>query len=508
MKNIFLKKHHLGLIQDASPEEVPEEFWTAAANIQFANRASETVNGVEAFIDTVEEPIFTIPVDVFQTINWVYCSTNKVYVFDGITSHDITPAGGLSSVSPGSWVGTVLNNIPVFTNGIDEPFYWDLNVSNPCLPLPGWPVDAKCKAIRAFKYHLFALNITQGTENFDDSVWWSESAEPGTLPQEWTPSPSNDAGDFSLSDTPGAVYDALQLRDNLIIYKSNATYTVSYVAGQYIFTQRKNFLTSGVPGVNCVTEFMGEHYLFSGSDLIKFDGQTAISLVDGKVRETLIRGIDGERVHQSCVINDFDNNMVLVCIPIKGEEKLTKAYVINTLNGHVGVRFLPNINYATSGPVSPLNLEDIWDNDPYIWDEKPLFWTEGLNTARLFIPVFCASTNHILEAELNSNPVSYFLERLSMDLEADEVIERFLINKVVPQVHGNEGEKILVNLGTQDHYGQPVSWQGEQEYIIGETDELDFQAEGRLYSISFKGETSLGVKISNYILSLTIEGRY
>ena len=46
------------------------------------------------------------------------------------------------------------NNNPIFNRDIEQPYYWDKNTANRCLPLPGWPVGTVCKSIRAFKNFL------------------------------------------------------------------------------------------------------------------------------------------------------------------------------------------------------------------------------------------------------------------------------------------------------------------------------------------------------------------
>ena len=232
---------------DLPPEEVPIENWTGGANIQFQDTATRRVGGYQAFGGTPSAaPMFAMSVLVSGAAYWIYCSADGIFATDGLTHTDITPAGGLTAVTPGLWTGCILNGIPVLNNSIDPPMYWPLDIAQKCLVLPGWPATAACKAIRAFKYHLFALNITDNSVNFPDSLWWSTSAEPGSVPVTWAPAVDNDAGDAVLADTPGIIIDGLGMRDVFVVYKDNSTYSLSYVAGQYVYTVRKNFLTSGI----------------------------------------------------------------------------------------------------------------------------------------------------------------------------------------------------------------------------------------------------------------------
>jgi hypothetical protein len=136
------------------------------------------------------------------------------------------------------------------------------------------------------------------------------SADPGSLPQSWTPAPDHDAGDVLLADTAGKIVDGLPLRDVFVVYKEFSTYTISYVAGQYVFSARKLFLTSGIQSNNCITEINGEHWVLTSNDVIKHDGQNYQSVVSNKVRNKLIEGINPAKLKQCCVTSRHNNQQV------------------------------------------------------------------------------------------------------------------------------------------------------------------------------------------------------
>ena len=169
--NYVAQKHH-GIVTDHPPEEVPADRWTAGGNFQFQDKAAVRVSGYEDFAGPIlgTGPLFAMNAIAGPDSLWIYCTANKAYATNGTTHADITPTEGLLTVTAGAWTGCVLNGIPVLNNGIDPPFFWDLNLNDPCEFLPGWPLGAYCQAIRAFKYHLFALNVFDGITNMPLSL--------------------------------------------------------------------------------------------------------------------------------------------------------------------------------------------------------------------------------------------------------------------------------------------------------------------------------------------------
>jgi hypothetical protein len=510
----FTQHDHFGIVLDIPPEEVAPERWTNGLNIQFQEQSTRRVGGYEAFADPLLPggPLFAINVLYGAVSYWIYTSSTGVFVTDGTQHFDLTPPAGLLPVNAGDWTGTILNGIPVINNGRDAPMYWDFNTANPVQTIPGWPAGASCKVIRSFKYHLFALNIFDGSAK-PDTLWWSEGAAPGAIPQEWTPSPSNDAGDMVLADAPGVIIDGMSLRDTFIVYKDYSTYALSYVAGQYIYTQRKLFLTSGLQARNCIAEIQGEHWLFTGTDVIRHDGQNAQSVVQDKVKLALVKSIEPSKTQMCCVSQRTRNQQFWVAIPETGNDHLTKAYVINTLTGDVGIRELPGVDYIARGIVN-INATDIaWDSDvtPVAWDNDVGSWDQQNYSPTEDSLLMCDAVDGKLWStdtsdSNNGQPVYAYIERQSLPI--NDNILRAMVTRVIPRLDGMPGEVIQIRTGGQAFFGQPISWSDPKDFTIGQSVAVDMQTEGRLISVRFEASTMRQWTLHSYKLEVVDLGLF
>jgi hypothetical protein len=348
--------------------------------------------------------------------------------------------------------------------------------------------------IRAFKYHLFALNITDNGAAKPDTLWWSEGSQPGAIPQEWQPTPSNDAGDMVLADTPGVIVDGLALRDTFIVYKDFSSYALSYVAGQYVYIQRKLFLTTGLQARNCVMELSGEHWVFTGTDVIRHDGQNFTSVVQDKVRQALVNSIEPTKTAMCCVTSRHRNQQLWVAIPTTGNQHLNRAYVINVLTNDCGIRELPQIDFLARGLVNLNEGSTSWDSDitPVAWDADIGMWDQQNYSPTEDSILMCAATANKLWSTdttdaADGQPVPAFIERQSLPI--NENILRALVTRVVPRLDGEPGEEINIRVGGQAYFGQSIAWSQPVKFVIGQDVGADFQVEGRLISVRFDAST-------------------
>ena len=513
MKSIqYVGYKHTGIVTDLPPEEVLPANWTGGQNVQFSETATMRVGGYEAFAEPPlgTPPLFALSVIVGPNAYWIYCSATHIYVTDGINHWDITPLAGLQVCELGDWTGTILNGIPVLNNGLDAPVFWDLQTSNRCTVLPGWPAGATCKVIRSFKYHLFALNIFDGAEQ-PNTLWWSESAAPGAIPQEWTPTPENDAGDMTLADTPSGIVDGLPLRDNFIVYKDYATYALAYVAGQFVYTQRKLFLTSGLQSANCVAEINGEHWAFTGTDLIRHDGQNYVSVVQNKIKRDLVDSIEPSKLKAVCVTARHRNQQLWVGIPTAGNEWINKVFVVNILTGDVGIRMVPDVAFLARGVVNPDSANISWESDNQPWDEDITFWDQqNYSPTEDSILMAGGSQQKLWSADsddLNAGqPVHAFVERLS--LPTNDNILHALVTRVVPRLSGSPGDVVNISVGGQNFFDEPITWDTPKPFIIGSSVAVDVQVEGRLISVRFEGVTPRKWTVFSYKLGVVDLGLY
>ncbi len=197
-----------GIAADIETWEVGPDYYTKALNVMFRDGFPDRYFGqAEVFATPLHQPVYLQSVVNQSGAYFVYASDNNVSVVTGSTHSDISWLGQSASDFNNAWTGGLINNIVFLNNGIDVPHYWDGVVGNPMIPLPGWPAGTVCKAIRAFRFYLFAFDITGPGGALSNQLLWSDSAEPGTVPQSWAPAIDNDAGFVELSATQGPIID-------------------------------------------------------------------------------------------------------------------------------------------------------------------------------------------------------------------------------------------------------------------------------------------------------------
>lgn len=485
---------HLGLILDKPPEEVSPENWTGGQNVAFMDGMTYRTGGYGRFADplTITKPLYAMNVLIGPDSYWLVCGESRVEVTDGTTHWDITPVAGLALSEAGDWTGCILNGIPCVNNGSDPPMYWNRDLGSKLATLPGWPAGATCKALRATKYHLMALNISEGVTNYGSQVWWSMAAAAGSLPAEWLPTASNDAGDIVFGDTPGSIVDGLALRDQFIVYKEFSTHVMQYVAGTYVWTGRKLFLTTGVQALNCVVEANGMHWLFTGTDVVRHDGQNYVSVVDEKVKKTLVRSIDPGKTKMCCVESRILNQQVWVCIPEQGNSWLNKAYIVDLITGDIGVRSLPQVAAVCRGIVASTAQGNSWNADNASWDSDITFWDQQsyspTQDSLLMVDQPRAHLYSVDTSDLaDGAPVYAFVERLGAPIGAFD--KHKVVTGIVPRIEGTPGDVLTITLGGQPWFDTPITWGTPQQFVIGTSHVVSEFVEGRLLSVRIEGTT-------------------
>lgn len=519
MKSGFFEmRKHQGVVLDRPPEEVPPEFWTYVQNMQFDDGSSERVGGYAPYADAglIGPPLFALNVRLEAVNYWLYAGADFVAVTDGLLHWDLTPGGFVGAVEPGTWSGCVLNGVPCLNNPRNPPMYWDFNTAGTMLTLPGWPVGALTRCLRAFKYHLFALGIEDGGNLQEQTLWWSAAAEPGAVPSEWVPTPANDAGDMTLGDEPGFLVDAQALRDTLVVYKTVGVYVLTYVAGQYIYTQRKLFSTIGSIGLNCVAEYMGEHWVITADDVIRHDGQAYRSALQDLIRDVLLSSIDPANIRRCCLAVHHGDDQVWVCVPTTGNEYLDRAYLLHSRTGFIGERDLPLLSFVARGLIDvgvPVTQE--WDDDDQAWDMDPSFWDEQAFSPTEDSLLMCQPAGpdalphlHLVDVEdtADGEPIFSLVERTGLPMI--DLVTRGYLTRVFPRIDGQAGEELTIRLGGQEAFGQPITWSDPYPWIIGQSLFVPSIITGRLMALRIEGSTLRRWRLHSYRTEIAPQGFY
>lgn len=426
---------------------------------------------------------------------WLYASGAGMGVTDGVAHFDITPTPGPSSFWPANWTEAYLNTIICLNNAVDPPWYWNGLTGSPMESLPGWPAGRTCNALRAYKNNLIALGTYGAGGDLIDQILWSQAADPGSVPGDWTPLPTNDAGDNVLADTIGALLDATQFRDSMMIFKEHSTYLMNFIGGNFVFNFRKLFTTSGLLTQNCAAEYLGNVFVLTDGDFIRTDGVAAESVIDKRMRSFLFNNIDTDSYKQCYVVPWHSENQVWCCFPESGETECTMALVWDATDNNFGVRQLePQASHIARGQVGNVSGVIDWDSDNLPWDSDPAGWNQSL---------FNPTEDSLLQADrVNSDlyavnqGVSYAgadiysrAERIGLDFGDNSRVK--LVKAMYIRLRAEPGTEFTIRVGSHDNDSDPVNWSPPVTWITPAEPRIPVFAQGRYIAYSIESSNSV-----------------
>lgn len=503
----------IGVVIDKQPHELPTNAWSFAQNVRFKDGFAEKFNGhAMVFGNPTVAPYWMKPVETPTSLQWLYAGLLKVYTWDGGAHTDITrTAGNYGATADLGWTGDVLGGVPVINNGVDDPQMWlPASAGTKLLLLSNWPASTKCRALRAFKQYLVALDVTTGAGRFPQMVKWSHPAVAGTVPVSWDPTDTTkDAGEYNLMETTDFVLDCLPLRDVNIIYKENTTYLMQYIGGLNIFRFARIMGTGGALSRRCAVEYTaGKHAVFGDGDLFQHDGLNTQSLVASRLRRRIYNSIDSTNYQRAFVVHDQPNKEVWFCFPETGNTECNLACVWGYEDNTWGFRDLPQIAHIELGIINPGGTSDqwnlavgTWDSDSQVWDQRQY------NPAQRSILMGQPSGPALFQADttnqFNSVDTSVVLERqgLALPLTPEGPPDMNYVKQVVrvfPRITGTVGGVVQVYVGASMIPGVAPTYLPPVPFIIGTTNHIDALVSGRLLAIKFSSSTTLDWKLSGY----------
>lgn len=511
--NALISFAPMGLNFDHPAEELGPDVWTQGAGVLFRNDAAERQGGELLLTDTtLFGPQHLLAAQLTPNIFWLYAGAAGVGVWDGVNHFDISPttppvAGG----TPERWTSTLLNNLPVLNLEGLAPWFWDGVTGNPMEPLPGFPALTTAGAIRAFKFHLIAMNITTSTGQLGTQLLWSASADPGNVPATWIPAPENDAGDNILAATPGDIVDGHALRDTFVIFKQHSAYLMQYVGGQFVFLFRKALVTSGVLSRNCIAEVLGNLLVLTDGDVVLFDGQDTRSLLQDRLKRWMFSIIDGTTFETSFVVANPSESEVWVCFPETGNAHPNVAAVWDRNTDSWGVRSLfPETTYIGRGIIPDTNVDPTWDGDGQNWDLDDSRWNQSTfnPTDDGLISADEPGTALIeIDAGLvhsDGTSVEGLIGKDSMLL--DELSQRKLVTAVIPRIVAAQPVVLTVRVGVQETYADSIAWTPEQEFDPAANRRIDVLVTGRYLSVRFSSRSDAIWRLEGFSIQVAPAG--
>ena len=503
-----------GVNKDLSQHELPINVWTDASNIRFLDGSLHQVLGYKELYPTAAVvPYHVLPLNVLGVKTWMYAGANKIYtVANGpghtnITRQTAAVDVNYSAVRNG-WTSCLLGGIPVLNNGVDAPQQWLL--TGKMTALSAWPATYTCAVMRTYKNSLIALNITKAGVNFPFMVKWSHPADPGTVPVSWDPADATrDAGESDLSDGYDKIVDGMVLRDSFMIYKESSIWRMDYIGGPFVYRFSKVLGASGALSKNCIVELDGQHFVFSSSDCLIHDGQTATSVLDKQTRRELFRQIDPDYSDRCFVFVNRLYNEVFVCYPLLGNQTCNRAMVWNMVYKTVSFRDLPFLNHAASGAVDD-SSNATWATDGAAWDTDTTVWDSNSSSLTRTLSVMAGDGQklYLLDsgATFDGATASSFIERIGLSLGVPDKIKT--VSRVRPRIYGSIGTTVMVSVGSSDDPFGLVTYQPAVPFTIGVSVNVDIFCTGRYIAIKFSTGTAQMWRLDSYDIDYRLAGKF
>ncbi len=286
------------------------------------------------------------------------------------------------------------------------PVYTDETLNTGYEYIPGWDDGDSARILRSFGDFLVAFNVTKGTDHYPSMVKWSDAAQYGAPPQNW--SITDDAslsGENVLNEAIGPILDASTIGSSMLIYTKQQTFRMDYIGGQFIFDFNNIARDRGVIATNCVANVEGLHYVFGSGEIYVHDGNSKKSLSDRRVNRRIYDYINYKLSDRCFVFHDDRHNEVIFGFPslFRGDkwtndncEGCNEAAVYNYKDDTWTMVQLPSVKDMAEATVTEVSD---WESTDTSWEDTPANWTslEGRGT-----PVIIAACGQNVEAGFNN----------------------------------------------------------------------------------------------------------
>lgn len=475
----------LGIIKDTPAHQLPPEAWSDGLNMRFFDGKAVKFQGHSAVFDPpTVAPYWAISTATKTQVFWLYTSLTKAYGFEGGTHTEITNAGGDYSAGAAlNWNGGLLAGVPVINNGVDVPQYWStVALGTKLADLANWTAGVTCRVIRPHLAFLIALNISKASPatpvgDFPHMVKWSHPADPGSVPVSWDHTDATkDAGENDLTDVQsGIILDGLSLGRIFIIYKESSTHGMRFIGGQNIWAFFPILSLSGVLSTQCVslTPDGKQHFVANGNDIVRLDGQNAISVVEDRQRKFIFNSIDKDNFDRSFCFTDKRFGECWFCFPEAGSTLPTLAAVWNEKDNTTTIRELSDVSFIAAGKI--IETDDAtWDADSGVWDDDDTAWNASPLSPFADGGLACDPTNTKLlrlnqTEQFAGTSFSAFLEREGLAIVGRDRLgnpkvdfeNRKLVTRVWPKITGGP---VNIRVGAQEEIGGAITYSAPKSF--------------------------------------------
>ena len=482
-------------------------------NMRYRDNAIEAFSGYAQIYSNLSfTPLYLLPLRRPTGNIWIAGGVSKVVSISasGVET-DITHASGVTSTQDDNWIGDTLNGLPFIGCNLNDPMYWDGNILNNLLTLPGWQAGYSAKSFRAYKNFIVALDVTHAGGSFPNMVKWSESADSGSVPGSWDETdPTKNAGEVLIGDRAGRNVDCLPLGGDNIVYKEHSTYLMQFIGGQFIFSFREIFHTSGILTQNCVVEVENKHVVLTKQDIIMHDGRTIQSIGDNRIKRYIFDQLNTASFENSYVVHYPKDYEVWFCVPYGSATLPEEAVVWNYRHDKFGIRVLPGSPHIARGNIDQVTADLTWAADTENWDQDMTIWNQqySKSAAEELVMLDGVKLQQMNTGVIDdATTINGYVEKRSLvvDPEAKNVT---FVRAIIPYITAPAGKIVYITLGSQMYLTDPVAWGTEREFTVGAKDRLDYMIKGRYISIKLRASCDAVWRVEEIGFEFNLNERY
>ena len=501
----------LGVNEDLNPISLPPEQWTVMSNVRSDRGRVRNFAGHKTVTACAGTFYYLLPVQGTTAYYWYFCSGTAISEWDGSTCTDVTRAAGATpytATATDRWNGGVLHGIPVLNNGKDSPQFIQTPGTGDFTDMiwtgsTTWTTQGvTAKVIRPYRNFLIALDTTESGSRDPHVFRWSDAADPGSMPASWDETDAtNLSGKTTLSDTNGFLVDCLPLGQDLIVYKEDAIYRVSYVGPPNVFRFDLVSNTYGMRAQGCAVDIGGAHVVLSHNGVYIHNGSSITPLAYGKVSESLFGDLSATNYERAFLVSNPLQYEVWIVYPDESSTTFAnKAVVHNHKDDTWTRRSIPSetanislgVDIETAANATWGGIGGTWGSQTGVWGQRTY------NPTILTLHGVAEASFYKFDVDQDFAGVSPTCraERTSMPLGGTNTVQT--ITAVYPEMRSTGTIDIYV--GSQFYPRESVTWSGPFTFDPNSDVKVDCLVTGALFGVRFQTVNSTEWQLTGYTL--------
>ena len=461
---------------DVSQSSLPDNAVNSLTSMDFFGGVARSLNRMVSYATPSTAPLTISSYSDDSSTYAGYAGASGTYAWGSTGQINTTPTTGLTghtywdSTAFGKWFVATNGKYPEVPHAISSS---STGTAGKMAPLPGWIANASTNLIRTHRNLLWAANLTESGIRYPTRVRWSTSAVTNALPSSWVVTAANDAGMVDLQFTGGQIVDMCGVGDVMYIGAPGGIWAARWVGGQYVYNFSQINGLQGPRAIRCMESMGDAGVVLTVNDLLVFDETSEFSISTGVV-STLIRQFTKAEILYVASVRQL-----YILYSLSGEDGYQHCLIWDRDSNTFGQRNLGITATASGAMIIPEQQVPLtWDTYPGTWDEAVNPWqtaqTIYFNYSAANGDGFYFSSNH---------PTDWLISRSKMPSVGNDVIR---VRSIEPDIDG-PSQPVWMRIGASDSLGEPIRWEQEKQFTVGDTVRNDTIAEGRYISWQVRG---------------------